>query len=177
MENQTNQDTKVTINGVEFSVKKLTDTFPDSYFTLLFNGNFVESRQTDIQIKFPLEIYHFATDGSRYIKQIAYRLRTGCYQYPGIRRDTALFIIPEPDGNRFISLWEMEQVIQFLQLDRSELDLVEAPDEISYPDNGPDEVEYEPDDYAEDEFLDEDVLCNYELDKAKAKNEYDDGDY
>ena len=57
LENADNCDS-ITINGVNFTIKELTINFPDSYFDVMFNSNFLEanSNQTSFTIEFPQKI-------------------------------------------------------------------------------------------------------------------------
>lgn len=171
-------DKTVTINGVGFSVKQLTNIFPNSYFDRIIKSGFRESSQDNFHIGFPVTIDCFGINGTRYLKQIAYRLKSEFYQYPGIRPESINTLMPEADGDRFISFDEMYSVIEFLLLPPSEKDLVEdkpiivcecrnlEDDEIDQ------EYQYEADNIYHEEFLDEDIFGDYEYDKKLANEAF-----
>ncbi|XWV24809.1 putative ORFan [Tupanvirus deep ocean] len=150
-----NPDRKVTINGVEFSINQLTTTFPNSYFDAMFNSSFNEKNKTNVNINFPKNIDETGKNGSRFMKQINFRLENGYYQMP--------YIDNEPSSHRFLSESEMERVFGFLGIDENEMELIENDSiENEYDD------EYEPDDNYDDDYLNEDLLGNYEYEKEQA---------
>ncbi|XWV26056.1 putative orfan [Tupanvirus soda lake] len=149
-----NIDRKVIINNVEFIVDQLNKTFPNSYFDVMFNSNFSERNKTNICINFPKNIDQYGNSGYRFMRQIKFRLENGYYQIP--------YIDNEPNSHRFHSESEMERVFDFLEIDKNELDLI-VNDVVEK-----DYDEYEPENSYEDDYLNEDVLGNYEYDKEQA---------
>lgn len=136
----------IVINDVEFPIKKLLNTFPDSMlekfvlyelskptiqkkFQEIIKGKkrlYTEDDEYNIllecKINFPKEIDPFGIEGKRYMEQILYRLINGRYQCPIAKPRT---LLPTALGNRFISFDEMKQVLKYLCFKESELDLVE----------------------------------------------------
>lgn len=170
-------DKMVTINSVKFLAKKLTETFPNSYFTCLFN-KFSESKKLHIKITFP-ETEFDESAGTRYMKQIKFRMKKGYYQYPAIDPTTKYAIVPIADGNKFCSMEEMEKIFDFLLFSKSELNLVEKIPE-KYIDENVDEYSEDEDEcdkyneyfdkYNNEKYLDE---CDYGLLEPNLFDPYD----
>src|SRR5688572_14235782 len=100
---QQSQDKTVTLNGVLFSINKLTNTFIESYFCIMFSNKFSESSKNEINLLFPKDIDPFGIYGQRYMRQIAYRLTNGKYQYPYSNQKMINSLMPQEDGDRFLS--------------------------------------------------------------------------
>jgi len=118
----------------------------------MFDGKFLESTKKIIEITFPSTIDPFGIHGTRYMNQIAYRLKTGFYQLPGKNQDTIHAIFPEADGDRFITFEEMEQVLDFLMMDKSEKNLIEEFETASS--DGDSEDHCDNDDYRWENYYD-----------------------
>jgi hypothetical protein len=140
----------IVINDVEFPIKKLLNTFPNSMlekFVLYeLSKPTVEKKYREIKkgkkrlytvddeyeilleckLNFPKEIDPYGIEGKRIMEQIYYRLVNGKYQYPLSRSRT---ILPTNLENRFTSFNEMRQVLKYLCFEESELDLIEENDE------------------------------------------------
>ena len=164
MEKDDNKQIK--INGVDFTIKQLTNTFPNSFFTgLLKNNTFKESTNEiqEITIIFPEDVDPRGENATKYMQIIAYRIEYGGYLYPRVAEG--------PNDYRFRSDLEMEIVFQFLSFNGYELDLLQ--------DDPVNEFEYDDEDeildgkYGKD-YLDEDLLGDYEYEKEEARKYADD---
>ena len=121
----TQQDT-IQINGVQFSIKTLTITFPNSVFTDIFEDDLVHVT-SEFTIKFPEIIDPMNKNGYRYMSIIKDRIERGSYKQPEHNtRDL-----------RFRSIFEFKYVIDFLGLPKNEyLNYIDEYDEDIVYDDG-----------------------------------------
>lgn len=173
-------ESTITINNVELPLQKLLDTFPESYFAVMLRSRYRESTSSNITINFPTSIDQYQLNGKRFIEQIAYRLRTGKYQYPGIDPTSVYTIMPKADGIRFMSFPEMNGVFQFLLFNESEKKLVEdKPDPIIIDTDDNDEPDFDAHILTDRDYdgLDENLLHNDDDDFYDDYDEDDNHDY